>query len=256
MDSHLLLHRQRQWLSAAIAIIPIRLVRLSKTLLNSHKNSNHGLDFFYKYFLNCPIIFTFYKNHKSYHLSLLKSSKCLHCFKYDIWVFQTTFCFMLVWCMFTHKQVEHKYKYHQIFRDLTDMHALDEIYTKYTWIDAKGAGNPMGLWAPYLLHSDFFHLRGASRHRLQSKPLVSDPSMYHGTCVTIAAGGGRKKCSRRMRNQQFYVSGKRPMAWMSNYTHRKLCYVIICYKLIWIMLLNETPKHIILWKPLSEFTGD
>ena len=34
-------------------------------------------------------------------------------------------------CSHTSK-FEHKYKYHQIFRDLTDMHALDEIYTKYT----------------------------------------------------------------------------------------------------------------------------
>ena len=28
------------------------------------------------------------------------------------------------------------------------------------------------------------------RHRLQRNPLVSDPSMHHGTCVTLTCGGG------------------------------------------------------------------
>ena len=61
------------------------------------------------------------------------------------------------------------------------------------------------------------------RHRLQRKPLVSDPGMHHGTCVThvpwcmsgslnCGGGGKRSRHSRRMRNSQFYVSGKRPMA--------------------------------------------
>ena len=36
--------------------------------------------------------------------------------------------------------------------------------------------------------------------RLRRKPLVSDPGMHHGTCVT------------RMHNPQFYVSGKNLMA--------------------------------------------
>ena len=59
-------------------------------------------------------------------------------------------------------------------------------------------------------------------HRLQRKPLVSDPDMHHGTCVThvpwcmsvsLNRGRGEKRSrhSRRMRNPQFYVSGKRPM---------------------------------------------
>ena len=58
-------------------------------------------------------------------------------------------------------------------------------------------------------------------------PLVSDPDMHHGTCVThvpwcmsglLTIGflwsrwrGKRSRHSRRMRNPQFYVSGKRPM---------------------------------------------
>ena len=58
-------------------------------------------------------------------------------------------------------------------------------------------------------------------------PQVNDPDMHHGTCVTHAPwctpgsllavsfeiGGGwkRSRHSRRMRNLQFYVSGKRPI---------------------------------------------
>ena len=58
------------------------------------------------------------------------------------------------------------------------------------------------------------------RHRLQRKSLISDPDMHHGTCVThvpwcnvgIANQRWQGKRSRRMRNTQFLVSGKRPMA--------------------------------------------
>ena len=58
-------------------------------------------------------------------------------------------------------------------------------------------------------------------------PRVSDHDMHHGTCVTHVPWcmpesltsdfrcsrwrGKRSRHSRRMRNQQFYVSGKRPM---------------------------------------------
>ena len=58
-------------------------------------------------------------------------------------------------------------------------------------------------------------------------PRVSDPDMHHGTCVThvpwcmpgsLSSGflcsrwrGKRSRHSRRMRNQQFCVSGKRPI---------------------------------------------
>ena len=63
--------------------------------------------------------------------------------------------------------------------------------------------------------------------RFPRPPRVSDPDMHHGTCVThvpwympgsLASGfhwsrwrGKRSRHSRRMRNPQFYVSGKRPM---------------------------------------------
>ena len=51
------------------------------------------------------------------------------------------------------------------------------------------------------------------RHRLQRKPLVIDPDMHHDTCVTANPRwrGKRTRHCRRMRNPQFYVSGKRPM---------------------------------------------
>ena len=60
------------------------------------------------------------------------------------------------------------------------------------------------------------------RHRLQMKPLVKDPEIHHGTCVThvpccmsgsLTRGvrGKRSWYSRRMHNPQFYVSGKRLM---------------------------------------------
>ena len=58
-------------------------------------------------------------------------------------------------------------------------------------------------------------------------PRVSDPDIHHGTCVThvpwcmpgsltggfrwIRQRGKRSRHSRRMRNSQFYTSGKRPM---------------------------------------------
>ena len=61
------------------------------------------------------------------------------------------------------------------------------------------------------------------RHWLQRKPSVSDPDMHHGTCAThvpwcmsgslnARRWGKRSRHSRRMRNPQFYVSGKRPMS--------------------------------------------
>ena len=57
-------------------------------------------------------------------------------------------------------------------------------------------------------------------------PRVSNPDMYHGTCVTHVPwcmlgslticflwGRWREKRSRRMRNPQFYLSGKRSIAY-------------------------------------------
>ena len=69
------------------------------------------------------------------------------------------------------------------------------------------------------------------RYQLQRKPLVSDPGMHHGTCVmhvpwwmsgSLTRCGREKRSwySRRMRNPQFYGSGKRPIG-ISNYIHVK-----------------------------------
>ena len=56
------------------------------------------------------------------------------------------------------------------------------------------------------------------RHWLQRNPLLSDPGMHYGTCVTVHVGianpwcrGKRSRYSRRTHNPQFYISGKRPM---------------------------------------------
>ena len=60
------------------------------------------------------------------------------------------------------------------------------------------------------------------RHQLQRIPLVSNPGMHHGTCVTHVpwcmsgsltrcGRGKRSRHSRRMRNPQLCVSGKRPI---------------------------------------------
>ena len=59
-------------------------------------------------------------------------------------------------------------------------------------------------------------------HRLPRKQLVNAPGMHHGKCVThvlwcmsgsLTRGGGENSSrhSRRMRNPQFYLSGKKPM---------------------------------------------
>ena len=73
-------------------------------------------------------------------------------------------------------------------------------------------------------------------------PLVSDPDMHHGMCVThmswcmpgsLTSGflwsrrwGKHSRHSRRMRNPQFYVSGKRPMA--RNSSHHRSKHIPSC----------------------------
>ena len=58
-------------------------------------------------------------------------------------------------CMHTHARMQ-AWKYMQISsnakEDPTDLHALHEAYTKFTWIDAKGAGNPIGLGTISVAH--------------------------------------------------------------------------------------------------------
>ena len=63
---------------------------------------------------------------------------------------------------------------------------------------------------------------GTFSQRVKRKPLISDPGIHHGTCVThmpwciagsVTRGsrGKRSKHFLRMCNPQFYVSGKRPI---------------------------------------------
>ena len=70
-------------------------------------------------------------------------------------------------------------------------------------------------------------MRRECQERFPRHPRVSDPDMHHGTCVThvpwcipvsLTSGflwsrwqGKRSQHSRRMRNPQFYISGKRIM---------------------------------------------
>ena len=68
-------------------------------------------------------------------------------------------------------------------------------------------------------------------------PRVSDPDMYHGTCVMLTRGylssrwrGNRSRHIRRMCNLQFYVSGRRPITqWKS------LEIVLSCNKLHYLL---------------------
>ena len=72
--------------------------------------------------------------------------------------------------------------------------------------------------------------------RFSQSPRVSDPDMHHGTCVTHVPWcmpgsltssflwsrwrGKRSRNSRRMRKQQLYVSGKKPILWIEiNYQY-------------------------------------
>ena len=74
-------------------------------------------------------------------------------------------------------------------------------------------------------------------HRLQRKPLVSDPSMHHGTCVThvpwcmsgLLTRGGRENvpgipgaCA----TSNLYISGKRPIMWI-NVDHELWCHMVM-----------------------------
>ena len=74
-------------------------------------------------------------------------------------------------------------------------------------------------------------------------PRVSDPNLHHGTCVThvpwcmsgsLTSGflwswwqGKRSRHSWRMRNPQFYVSGKRPMLLFSVFSQLGRSYVLV-----------------------------
>ena len=83
---------------------------------------------------------------------------------------------------------------------------------------------------------------------LSPPPLNSDPDMHHGTCVThvpwcmmgsLPSGflwsrwrGKRSRHSQRMRNPQFYVSGKTPIAWIKDGLATYICKCFLCRNFI------------------------
>ena len=106
----------------------------------------------------------------------------------------------------------------------------------------------------------WLRMRRECRERLPRPPRVSDPDMHHGTCVTLVPwcmpgsltsgflwSRWRGKHSRRMRNPQFYVSGKRPMddRWIPN-GHGVLCY----------MTFNWIQRHNDICKTKSRYACD
>ena len=90
-----------------------------------------------------------------------------------------------------------------------------------------------------------------------SPPLrVNDPDMHHGTCVThvpwcmpwlLTSGflwsrwrGKRPRHSRRMRNPQFYISGKRPMFFLNGCS--AACSIMLlgaCYTDTWLYTVQS-----------------
>ena len=109
--------------------------------------------------------------------------------------------------------------YHFLTLTIQDMHSIKHIWLILQW--------PVLPWASYQTRTiGIAHAPGIpgtfSPPRLHRKPLVSDPGMHHGTCVShvpwcmsglLTRYGGKKRSrhSRRMRNPQLYVSGKRAM---------------------------------------------
>ena len=100
-------------------------------------------------------------------------------------------------------------------------------------------------------------------------PRISDPDMHHGSCVThvpwcmpgsLTGGflwsrwrGKRFRHSRRMRNLQFYVSGKRPMLYLITFLlllPHCISNIIIFAKL----LLGSLPGHNIAHATTSELS--
>ena len=132
---------------------------------------------------------------------------------------------------------------------LTEIFIFTKIRTRCKQIFiSHPVGQPMKHRCPFChMDSMLEILKGLSRHgplaryvkmrvahapgmpgTFSPPPRVSDPGMRHGTCVThvpwcmlgsLTRGflwsrwwGKRSRHSRRMRNPEFYVSGKRPIA--------------------------------------------
>ena len=97
---------------------------------------------------------------------------------------------------------------------------------------------------------------------------VSDCDMHHGTCVSFVFGGGGKlfRHSRRMRNPQFYVSGKRPMAAVAPFVARAPLYQHVLTLITawisnnlsdlmwdWLLIYSQTSTTGPIWEWISNF---
>ena len=99
-------------------------------------------------------------------------------------------------------------------------------------------------WAPCQVPYCGLRMHRECRERFPRHRRIVDPDMHHGTCMTHVPWcmpgsltssflwsrwrGKRSRHSRRMRNPQFYVSGKRPIA--SQITDHAIAFSIHCSK--------------------------
>ena len=132
----------------------------------------------------------------------------VYVYKTDIWIMKTVGLFTLALYMYTHI---HIYTYICVC-------VCNVCPQAFQWY-LKGNG-PLARYVKLrVAHSPgmFPH------HQLHIKPLINDPSMHHGTCVThvpwcmsglLIRGGGESVpgIPLRMHNANFYVSGKRPIS--------------------------------------------
>ena len=98
-------------------------------------------------------------------------------------------------------------------------YAVNDWFRKFSW--KRVCQDP--IWPHRLSHfTNFIEWPSCQIRKIafSSPPRVSDPDMHRDSCVTLVAwcmlgsltsGFFWSRCSRRMHNPQFYVSGKRPI---------------------------------------------
>ena len=102
-------------------------------------------------------------------------------------------------------------------------------------------------------------------------PRVSDPDMHHGTCVThvpwcmsgsLTSGflwsrcrGKRSRHSRRMRNPQFYVSGKRPMGHATLTTIIETIIQLLSHRYTVTRISCLSHNDVMTWKCFPHYVG-
>ena len=99
------------------------------------------------------------------------------------------------------------------------------------------------IWASYQIREIAGSACAGNSRNISPPPQISNPDMHHGTCVTHVPWcmpgsltsnflwsrwrGKHSRHSRRMRNPQFCVSGKRPMAGL--FTANNPLYIVMYY---------------------------